>query len=297
MESHVHTLYKSTHYQIRNYQCGCTECSISKKEHAQDFCIIFVRSGFYEQRVFRQQNEMHVGRVLVSKPEIEFTIRHVHNQPDLCTSFRFNSSFYGQVVEKFSKEGKWFFTNPDLQSLLLSSNATLEFMHQQILLAIGNRSALEIDTIVISLLENVMHRMSNGNALKPIPESLRKHHLSTVEKAKDFLLHNFTKEVSLSTLADHCCVSMFHLSRIFKSILTISPHQYLTELRLSHARLLLRSTNVQITQVAFQSGFNSLEHFVTTYRQRFGGSPSSERDGNRLTIKIANETKFFTHGA
>src|SRR5688572_144442 len=119
MQAEVHTLYQSDFYQIRDFRCGCMECSVSKLEQCEYFSICFVRSGFYEQQVFRKEQQMHIGRLLVSKPEIEYVIRHINNQPDLCTSFNFTHDFYEKVKDHYAIEGQWFFKNPDIHSLLL----------------------------------------------------------------------------------------------------------------------------------------------------------------------------------
>jgi AraC family transcriptional regulator len=277
MESQEHVLHDSDFYQIRDFRCACTKCSVSRLEQGAHFFIIFVRQGFYEQRVFKGNHEMHVGRVLVSKPDIEFTIRHIDHQPDVCTSFRFEPSFYMHVKERYGKEANWFFVNPDLHSVLLSSNPSIEFLHQHILSRVGHGSKLEIDALVIRLLEKVMYTLGNRIEVASVPEGVRKHHLSTMENARNYLLCHFTEDVGLAQLADHCHVSVFHFSRLFKAVLNTTPHQYLAELRLNHAQLLLQSTQVSVTQVAYQSGFNSLEHFVTAYRQRFGHTPRDER--------------------
>lgn len=275
METRVHVLHQSDFYQVRDYQCGCMDCTISRQEHLEDFYIIFVRRGFYEQRVFRQNQEMHVGRLLISKPAIDFTIRHVANQPDLCTSFRFDKDFYDKIVEEFSAEGRWFFGNPDLHSILLTSTPAIELIHQNILKHAGGQLAL--DSLVVELLEKVMQVLGNQRIPVPIRDSLKKHHLKTIEHAKDYLLTQFAREVSLHDLADHCCVSMFHLSRIFREVLNTTPHRYLTEIRLHQAQALLRGTELAITDVALQCGFGSLEHFGTAYRQWFGVNPGADR--------------------
>ncbi len=277
METQVHILHKSDFYQIRDYQGGCMECTVSKLEHLDDFYIIFVRKGFYEQRVFRQNQEMHVGRLLVSKPDIEFTIRHMANQPDLCTSFQFGKNFYEAVSEQFGAEGSWFFNYPDLHSILLTSTPPIEWLHQRILGAVGKATRLEVDGMVVNLIENVMQVLGNRSVPAPLKEGLKRNHLKTIEHAKDYLLTRFTGEVSLKELADHCCVSMFHLSRVFKDVLHTSPHRYLMEVRLHHAQVLLQNTELQVADVAIQSGFNSPEHFSVAYKQGFGKTPREER--------------------
>lgn len=282
MQAEVHILHRSDFYQIKDFQCTCMECSLSGLEQLEYFSFCFVRSGYYEQRSFRKEHEMHIGRMLVSKPEIEYRIRHIDNHPDLCTSFNFFHSFYKKIKEHYQREAGWFFSHADIQSLLLISHAEIEFLHQRILTSVLQGHVLETDELVIQLVENVMCTLGNRQPVVPILESLKKHHLGTVEKAKDFLFRHFDQPVSLQQLADHCCVSLFHFGRIFKNIMSCSPHQYLTELRLNHARLQLQSTVLPVTHIAFQSGFNSLEHFTTTYRQRFGTSPQAFRKkGNR----------------
>jgi AraC family transcriptional regulator len=277
MQAEVHILHKSDFYQLKDFRCTCTECSISKLEQLPFFSICFVRSGFYEQRIFRKSQEMHVGRLIVSKPDIEYVVRHIDDHPDLCTSFNFTDAFYEKVKDHYKEESHWFFSNPDLQSLLLTSHADIEFIHQRILNQVKQQSSLEIDDLVIQLVEKCMLTMGNKPQIELLPENLKRHHLTTIEKARDYLFQNFAQNVSLQQLADHCCVSLFHFGRIFKSIMNASPYQYLTELRLSNAKLLLQSTQQSVTEIAFQCGFNSLEHFTTVFKQRFKTSPTSIR--------------------
>ncbi|MGE0587153.1 MAG: helix-turn-helix domain-containing protein [Cyclobacteriaceae bacterium] len=276
MLAEIHTLHQSDFYEIRDFRCRCVACEISKPEESSYFFICFVRSGFYEQRVYKREYPVHVGRLLISKPGIEQIIRHVNNQPDLCTSFRFTHSFYEIIKEQYKREGKWFFSNPDIHSLLLVSHPDIELIHQRILKLIRVEANLEVDELVIHMLDRLMAALSNIKTLPPLSESLLKNHLPTIEKATSFLFENFDKKISLTQLADHCCVSPFHFSRIFKAVTNQSPHQYLTEVRLNHARHLLKATSQSVTQVAFESGFSSLEYFTTAYRLRFKTSPRTD---------------------
>jgi len=253
------------------------ECNTSKVEYGEKFSICFVRKGYYEQHVFRKQQEMHIGRLLVSKPGIEYMIRHIDNHPDLCTSINFTDTFYERLKDNYKIEVGWFFRNPDIQSLLVSSAPEIEYLHRQILTGTDGGSSLEIDDIIIRLVDQVMQTMGNSVTPNPLPTALRKHHLGTVEKAREYLFRNFDRDISLQELADHCCVSLFHFGRIFKGILNTTPHQYLQELRLHHAHFVLTTTSLPVTEVAFQSGFNSLEHFVTSYRKHFKAAPSVHR--------------------
>ena len=106
---------------------------------------------------------------------------------------------------------------------------------------------------------------------------LREHHLSVIENAKSFMEANFNKRISLQQISSYCNTSPFHFSRIFKEATNRSPYQYLLFIRLSHAELLLISSSKTITDICFESGFNSLEHFATIFRRKFKRNPSAYR--------------------
>ena len=110
-----------------------------------------------------------------------------------------------------------------------------------------------------------------------VNRSLKQFHLGTVETARNYIFENFNQNISLQQLAKHCLVSPFHFSRVFKTIMNVSPHQYLTEVRLNHAKVLLTSTDQSIADITYACGFNSPEHFATSYRQRFRINPTAQR--------------------
>jgi AraC-like DNA-binding protein len=241
-------------------------------------CISFIRHGFFEYRTFRRKDEMHTGRVLISKPGYEHITRHIDAQPDITTVFEFTADFFKAVQEQYL-QASWFLKNNDIHSLLLQSNAELDYLHNRIWKKVGKKNAtsLQVDEMVIELLEKVMNILIHSKKIPVVGDSLKQFHLGTVENASTYILENFDQDISLQQLAKHCLVSPFHFSRIFKSIMNVSPHQYLTEVRLNHAKVLLTTTDQSITDIAFTCGFNSVEHFATAYRQRFAISPSNFR--------------------
>ena len=77
----------------------------------------------------------------------------------------------------------------------------------------------------------------------------------------------YTGQVSLAQAASIAGFSKFHFSRLFKRIMGISFGDYLTGLRLSHAKLLLLDSSLTITQIALQSGFPSPSSFNRMFKQ------------------------------
>jgi AraC family transcriptional regulator len=279
MLADIHILYQSDFYKITDFKCLCDVCSVSAPEYNDAFYFSFIRKGFFEYRTFRRKDEVHTGRILLSKPGFEHTTMHLDKQPDVTTVFEFRKESYEKIKEQYSSKAEWFFNNHDLHCVLLNSNAPTEYIHFSILNSIksGKSTQLEIDEKVLALLENAMGILTSKQFGAQVPDMIRKHHLATGESAREYMQLHFAENISLNEIADHCHVSAFHFSRIFKSIFQTSPHQYLTAVRLQHAQVLLLGSEKQVAEIAYECGFNSPEHFVTAYKQKFNQTPSTFR--------------------
>jgi transcriptional regulator GlxA family with amidase domain len=78
-------------------------------------------------------------------------------------------------------------------------------------------------------------------------------------------------------LAQVSGVSEAHFARSFKQAFGIPPHRYLLTRRIEHATALLRDTELSITEIALQTGWESLGTFGRTFRDITGASPGSIR--------------------
>jgi AraC-like DNA-binding protein len=283
MQPEVHILFSSDFYKICNYKCQCQECSKSKKEFNENFSLCFIRTGNFYYHTFRGLLDSYTGSVLISKPGYEYNVTHPGSTPDECTIIVFTKAFYKALQEQFPPDSSWFFKNKDIQSLLLKIGPEIEYLHDVCLQIINGQSCskLEVDTMVIQLLQQAMAGIGNYEAGKKIPERIKKNHLATIEMAKLYMRENFIRDISLMELAKHCHVSSFHFSRIFKSFTRYSPYQYLQLVRLKQAEILLR-TNLPVADIAFSSGFNSVDYFSSAFKKKYKMSPSVFRTSQKI---------------
>jgi AraC-like DNA-binding protein len=93
-------------------------------------------------------------------------------------------------------------------------------------------------------------------------------------KAIAYLNENFYKDISVQDIADKVGVSRYHLSRIFKENTGITLIDYLNKLRFSKAEVFLKSTDMNINEVAKAVGFNNISYFNRKFKQMFGMTPS-----------------------
>ena len=76
-------------------------------------------------------------------------------------------------------------------------------------------------------------------------------------------------------------VSEAHFARSFKQAFGIPPHRYLLTRRIERAKTLLRESELPITQIALQTGWESLGTFGRTFQDVTGESPSANRSRER----------------
>ncbi len=104
------------------------------------------------------------------------------------------------------------------------------------------------------------------------PELLRR-----LLRAKDRMDAASQEEWPVRRLARVSAVSEAHLARSFKEAFGIPPHRYLLTRRIERATALLRDTDLDITEIAFQTGWSSLGTFGRTFRDVTGESPGELR--------------------
>ena len=131
--------------------------------------------------------------------------------------------------------------------------------------------------MVIELAELVSETFTCETGISNDAAGTNQTHLVTIERAKEYILKNFIKNISLSELARYCYVSPFHFSRTFKQLSAFSPYRYLQNLRLKNAEMLIKTTALSVTDICYMSGFNSLDYFSAAFTKRFKLSPSKYR--------------------
>ncbi|MGX5820617.1 helix-turn-helix domain-containing protein [Chitinophaga lutea] len=287
MDAAIHTLYESGFYRILDFKCRCTACGTSRPEYTHCFSISFVRTGNFLFNVFRHSFDSYNGCVLITKPGYEHTVTHAHEIPDECTIIEFKPGFYAQLLECYGRQP--FFQNADKDCALIKVTAETEFLHYQIVRSIltNQPGKLEIDGLVLQVIERTLGTVTDFIPDTPLGDRLKRNHLRTVETAKDYMMREFSSDISLTDVAAACCVSPFHFSRIFKTITDSSPHQFLLSIRLKNAELLLKSTAAPVADVAFASGFNSVDHFTASFSQKYNCSPAKFR---RLPLVNAQDS-------
>ena len=85
---------------------------------------------------------------------------------------------------------------------------------------------------------------------------------------------NYCYNLSLEAYARMCGRSLSAFKRDFQQLFKAPPGRWLREQRLRRAKLLLSAGDLQVSEVAFQCGFENLSHFSKAFKEEFGHSPT-----------------------
>ncbi len=102
--------------------------------------------------------------------------------------------------------------------------------------------------------------------------------LRRLNLAKEYLYANYDKNVNLESLANYSCLSVNHLLRTFKLAYNQSPHQFLIQLRLQRAQLLLAKTEYPVYEIVNMVGFKCTSSFIRLFRNRYQTTPLKYRN-------------------
>ncbi len=84
---------------------------------------------------------------------------------------------------------------------------------------------------------------------------------------------HYGENITMNELAEVTGLSPDYMTRKFKSILAISPSEYLRKYRISKAMELLYTTDLTISEISSKTGFSDVAHFSRVFKQNAGVSP------------------------
>jgi AraC family transcriptional regulator len=270
------SLFLSDHFSIHEFVSHASERIHFKPKITTQFCVNLPRTGYFTYKAFRQNLGEHRNRVLIEKPDTEFRLTQDLPGIGICTVIHFSDKGFNAIKSHFRCDKISFFTNQDKSCGMFGLSPSADFLHHDLLryLRIPGHSHFQVELMVFDLMENIFSQISELSTSYFATDKIKYNHLLTVERAKEFLFDNISSDINLSILARHCCVSPFHLARLFKRICLYSPFYYLQQIRLKYAQTLLTTTQLPITDVCFRSGFTRLDYFSSAFAKQFSVSPS-----------------------
>lgn len=102
-------------------------------------------------------------------------------------------------------------------------------------------------------------------------------HRRLVDQAIAYMKEHFSTELRLEDVAMQSFVSKHHFSRLFREVTGTRFSDYIQQLRIDQAVLLLRTTEKKVVDIAAECGFHDLKNFYVIFRKQLGCTPGDYR--------------------
>ncbi|WP_169853208.1 helix-turn-helix transcriptional regulator [Anaerohalosphaera lusitana] len=150
--------------------------------------------------------------------------------------------------------------------------STLQMLHQ--ILQAGLEKNEYSQQICCNYLEILLLKQASALANTNSPHSLA---FDTYRKCKKYIDDNFSAIRTAQQVANSCDVNVRYMSRLFKKHNYISPYEYLTRLKMNKAINLLLHSQMPVSQIGLEVGFEDQFHFSRVFKKYQGLSPQNYR--------------------
>lgn len=106
-----------------------------------------------------------------------------------------------------------------------------------------------------------------------------------VERAIDYIYENYSKNISVTDIAEYLGIDRTYLYRLFKEEYDMSPQKYLLNFRLKTAMNKLEGGNMSIADIAYSCGFNDASAFCHQFKKVYKDTPLNYRRYPQLAIR------------
>lgn len=125
----------------------------------------------------------------------------------------------------------------------------------------------KLNDLLTLLMESSWHQGNRSNAPKKMDISI----------VKSFLDEHYSEKLSLESVASHFFIDKHYLARLFKEQYGVTLVTYLQQVRITHAKRMLRFTDKSIEEIGLECGIGELNYFSRVFKKLEGVSPSEFR--------------------
>ena len=239
--------------------------------HTHPFTELFyVVDGKGEFNIQGQRFPVKANDFVIINPQVEHTELSSPDEPLEYIVLGINGLSFSNLtpVSEGGHPFSFFNLRDEQKDILRYLNAMVqEATSQSMSYELVCHNLLEI--LLIKILRHQHFDLEVGKQNKATKDiSFIKHYLETY----------YHESIQLEDLASMTHLSRFYISHSFKKEIGMSPMEYLIAIRIKESKILLRTTNYSISQVADIVGFTTPTYFSKQFRKSTGISPTDYRE-------------------
>lgn len=242
-----------------------------------EYELTYIISGNGKRLVGNNYEQFSAGDFVLLGPDLPHTWITEKNKKQSCRA----------VVIQFSKE----FIEPilqfeelkDIKKLLLKSEKGIRFItgkNEEAIEMLRKIVHLPVSLRLLQLLQ-LLHKLSTVKAVQLTPVSFkpikRNFNQQRINKVFQYVQNGYRQNISLKKASSLIHLSESAFCKYFKRWSGKTFSGYVNEIRIAHACQLLVETDSSVSQIAFNSGYESLTYFNRVFFKKKGMTPKKFR--------------------
>jgi AraC family transcriptional regulator len=262
-------LAKGVHWTLREYHCTSGPADRPFEESHEAFTIAAVAEGTFNYHGAQGRAALYPGTLLLGNAGACYCCGHDHSHGDRCLALSVAPVYFSEIAASHAGSSRFKFP----MAMLPARNELLPlFMWFQLCgssrdqLALDERVAIGVATLVTAATASSQRDIRvSGQDARRIRAVV--HHIST----------HASDHIDLDGLSAVAATSKYHLLRIFRRVMGMTPYQFVLQVRLRQAALRIAQTTDPVANIAFDAGFGDLSTFNARFRKAFGTHPTAYR--------------------
>ena len=136
-----------------------------------------------------------------------------------------------------------------------------------------NTGLIEDELMIQSLLLELIYFLKKNFLSQRSRLGVRGGNRQVIEDTLEYIRNNLTTEMDITLLAHRASFSRIYFHKLFKASTGRTIHQYIEEQRIKKAINLMISTDMTLSQVAYECGFSSQSYFCYAFKRNTGKTP------------------------
>ena len=117
-------------------------------------------------------------------------------------------------------------------------------------------------------------------ACRDVVSSREKQSSSSVERAKNFIMERYNKDISLDEVSKEVDISPYYFSKLFKEETGENFIEYLTSIRINKAKQLITGSDMSMKEICTEVGYSDPNYFSRIFKKNVGVTPTEYKEKN-----------------
>ncbi|MDF2902905.1 MAG: response regulatory protein [Bacillus sp. (in: firmicutes)] len=141
---------------------------------------------------------------------------------------------------------------------------------------------LEDQLIRANHIANLLVNREKGVNQEEVHDHQHHHEKGLLHKAKEYIEEHYQEALSLEGVAENIKLSPFYFSKLFKEHFGLNFIDFLTEIRIDHAKRHMLDPEKSLKEICFEVGYKDPNYFSRVFKKYAGLSPSDYRKNNQI---------------